>query len=55
MLDRVGQIREWERCAREKNQGQPDNLVEDLSLLHGIGDAGDYKTERAERNRADSN
>src|SRR5207249_4950951 len=33
---------------------QPDELVEDLSLLHGIGDAGDDEAHGCERNDADS-
>src|SRR5260370_4686446 len=53
VLDGVGQVRERESGAREENQRKPDELVEDLGFLHGIGDAGDDQTERAERKRAD--
>src|SRR5438477_5887766 len=53
MLDGVGQVGKRERGARKKDQRQPDNLVEHLSLLHGVGDAGDHEAERAEGNRSD--
>src|SRR5258708_31949004 len=53
VLDGVGQVREREGGARKENQRQPDELVEDLSLLHGVSDAGDHQAERAEGKRAD--
>src|SRR5215813_10322467 len=36
VLDGVGQIRKRESGAGEKNQGQPDDLIEDLRFLHGV-------------------
>src|SRR5207249_11306327 len=53
MLDGVGQVGKRARGARKKDQRQPDSLVEHLSLLHGVGDAGDHEAERAEGNRSE--
>src|SRR5260221_2029718 len=39
--------------AGKENHRQPEKLVEDLCFLHGVGDAGDDESERAEGNRAD--
>src|SRR5262249_10943721 len=38
--------------AGEKDQRQPEELVEDLGLLHGISDAGDDEAKRAKGNDA---
>ena len=50
-LARLGRSGKWHGCAGKKNQGEPDELIEDLSLLHGVGDAGDDETHRGEGNR----
>src|SRR5262249_7850052 len=46
------EIGERDRGARKENKRQPQKLIKDLSLLHGVGDAGDDETERAERDGA---
>ena len=53
MFDGVGKRSEWNCGAGEKNKRQPKNLVQHLSLLHGIGDAGNHQSERAERDGSD--
>src|SRR6267143_1578244 len=55
VLDGLGQIGKGERGAGKENQRQPDDLVEDLSFLHRVGNAGDNEAERSEGNRADGN
>ena len=40
--------------AGEKNQREPEKLIDDLRFLHGVGDAGDHQAERGEGNGADS-
>src|SRR5260370_28851854 len=42
------------RGAGEKNKREPEELIENLSLLHGIGDAGDDQAQRSEGNRANA-
>lgn len=41
------------RRARKKNQREPDELIENLRLLHGVGDAGNDQAHRCEGNDAD--
>src|SRR5580704_4745619 len=52
LLHHFGQENQRKSSARKKNQGKPEKLVDDLSFLHGVGDAGNDQAQRRERNRA---
>jgi len=54
VLHDFGQKGQGKGSARKKNQGEPEKLVDDLSFLHGVGDAGHDETQRRERNGADA-
>src|SRR6266851_3480681 len=48
------EIWNWQRGTGHEYQGQPNELIQDLGFLHGIGDAGDHQSKGAERNNADN-
>src|SRR5882672_2224445 len=48
-----GQVGDGQRRAGKKNQRKPEELVEDLRFLHGIGDAGDDQPKGCEGNGTD--
>src|SRR4029077_12151946 len=41
------------RGAREKDKWKPEELVDDLSFLHGVGDAGNDQTQGSEGRHTD--
>src|SRR6266436_3316362 len=53
-LDGLRQIAHRQGRAGQKNEREPNKLVEDLGLLHGVGHTGNHQTKRAERYRAHS-
>ena len=48
------EIGEGDGGSGKKNKRKPEELIEDLCLLHGIGDAGDNQAKRSKGNRADA-
>src|SRR5580704_1290367 len=54
VLHHFGQKGQRKGGARKKNQREPEKLVNDLSFLHGVGDAGNDQAQRREGNRADA-
>lgn len=52
MLNDFGEGRERDGGAGEEDKWEPEKLVEDLSFLHGVGDAGDHQAEGGEGNGA---
>ena len=51
-LNPVREERQRDGRAGEKKKRGPDQVIDDLRLLHGVGDAGDDQPERRERRRA---
>src|SRR5205814_8420513 len=54
VLDGVGEKHKRNGGAGKKDKREPEELIENLCLLHGVGDAGDDEAERAERDDADA-
>ena len=52
-LDRLRQKGQREGGAGEEDQREPEELVDDLGFLHGVGDAGDDQTQGAEGDDSD--
>ena len=54
VLDGVGEKHKRNGGAGKKDKREPEELIENLCFLHGVGDAGDDEAERAERDDADA-
>ncbi len=54
-LDDLGKSAERNRSARKENQWEPDELIDDLSFLHRVGDAGDDEAQGSESHGAQGN
>ena len=51
-LDNSGKRGKRYGRSREKNQREPEKLIDDFGFLHGVGDASHHQAERGEGNGA---